>query len=203
MYGVWEQGYIRHCWPAGKTTCSVMSWSLKTLCHAITPDCPLIEAACTHAANEQWAWQMADKFGCMFVLAEASSAGGVRLSRHHVGFLAFIYPLFLFFRLPITEICKILNLTNANSAKHAHVANFFSSFRGIIVDENGQWWPMVHWHLIFQVIYGGTGWYFKYIMYGYIYGHLRGSMINHLYLLVPTKIQTKPHQCLDPLGLRS
>ena len=98
-----------------------MSWSLKTLCHAITPDCPLIEAACTHVANEQWAWQMADKFGCMFVLAEASSAGGVRLSRHHVGFLAFIYPLFLFFRLPITEICRILNLTNVNSAKHAHV----------------------------------------------------------------------------------
>ena len=37
---------------------------LKALCHAIRVDCLLIEAICTHAVNEQWAWRMADKFAC-------------------------------------------------------------------------------------------------------------------------------------------
>ena len=40
--------------------------ALKALCHAIRADCLLIEAACTHVLNQQWAWQIADKFVCTF-----------------------------------------------------------------------------------------------------------------------------------------
>ena len=36
--------------------------TLKALCHAISADCLLIEAACAHVVNEHWVWQMADKF---------------------------------------------------------------------------------------------------------------------------------------------
>ena len=39
---------------------------LKALCHAISADCLLIEAARAHAVNEHWAWRMADKFACPF-----------------------------------------------------------------------------------------------------------------------------------------
>ena len=39
---------------------------LKALCHAISADCLLIEAARAHAVNEHWAWRMADKFACTF-----------------------------------------------------------------------------------------------------------------------------------------
>ena len=39
---------------------------LKALCHAISADCLLIEAARIHAVTEHWAWQMADKFACTF-----------------------------------------------------------------------------------------------------------------------------------------
>ena len=44
------------------------SGSLKALRHAIRADSLLIEVQATrvHAENEQWAWQMADKFVCMF-----------------------------------------------------------------------------------------------------------------------------------------
>ena len=36
------------------------------VCHAISTDCLLIEAACTHALKEHRAWWMADKFVCTF-----------------------------------------------------------------------------------------------------------------------------------------
>jgi hypothetical protein len=42
---------------------------LQVLCHAIRADCLLIEAACAHAVNKQWAWWMVDKFVCMFKCA--------------------------------------------------------------------------------------------------------------------------------------
>ena len=35
--------------------------ALKALCHAIRADYLLIEAAHTHAVNEQWAWRRTDK----------------------------------------------------------------------------------------------------------------------------------------------
>ena len=48
-------------------TCVYMEfWILKALCHAISADCLLIEAARAHAVNEHWAWRMADKFACTF-----------------------------------------------------------------------------------------------------------------------------------------
>ena len=63
---------------------------LKALCHAISADCLLIEAACAHAVNEHWAWRMADKFACTFKSARWGSLC-VRLSGHRVGSLSYTY----------------------------------------------------------------------------------------------------------------
>ena len=46
--------------------CLLFLNALKALCHAISTDCLLIEAARAHAVNEHWAWRMADKFACTF-----------------------------------------------------------------------------------------------------------------------------------------
>ena len=52
-----------------KGTCICRMLELKALCHAIRADCLLIindEATRAHVVNEQWAWQMVDKFVCTF-----------------------------------------------------------------------------------------------------------------------------------------
>ena len=46
--------------------CAQRRVALKALCHAISADCLLIEAARAHAVNEHWASRMADKFACTF-----------------------------------------------------------------------------------------------------------------------------------------
>ena len=74
---------------------------LKALCHAISTDCLLIEAARPHAVNEHWVWCMVDMFACTFKSALLRlTLLGSWLSRHLVGSRSYTYQYSYFLALP-------------------------------------------------------------------------------------------------------